>query len=84
MNEFRDIDDVESWLKPMDYDGFWYAIEPHNLVLQPRDHCEQEIRDGEVTRDVVLNVLKGIARMELTKRHGLHWHMPTPWLTLVE
>lgn len=84
MKKFRGIDDVESWLKPMDYDGFWYAIESHNLVLQPRDDCEQQIRDGEVTRDVVLNVLKGIARMELAKRHGLHWRMPTPWKKLVE
>ena len=84
MNKFKDIDEVEEWLKPMDYGGFWYAIEPHNLVLQSRDHCDQQIRDGEVKEELVLSVLKGMARMELTKRHELHWRMPTPWIKVVK
>ncbi len=84
MKSFRYIDDIEDWLEPMDYHGFWYAVHPFDLVLQPRDHCDQQIASGEVDKKLVLDVLKAMTRMELTKRHGLHWRMPTPWLKLVE
>jgi len=84
MKEFRTIDDVEDWLEPMDYSGFWYVIEPYDLVLQPRDHCDDQIASGVVDLETVLDVLKSMARMELTQRHGLHWRLPTPWLKLVE
>ena len=83
MKNFRYINDIEDWLEPMDYEGFWFAIEPYGLVLQARDHCDREIANG-VERELVLDVLKHMARMELTKRHDLHWKPVTPWLQVVE
>ena len=84
MKTFKTIDDVEAWLEPMDYPGFWYAVRNYDLVLQPRDHCDDQIANGVVGLETVLDVLKSMARIELTKRHGLHWKEPTPWLKLVE
>jgi len=84
MEKFKYIDDVEAWLEPMDYEGFWFAVKPYDLVIQSRDHCDQQIADGEVDQATVLDVLKHMARMELAKRHDLHWKPDTPWLKLVE
>jgi hypothetical protein len=84
MEKFRYIDDVEEWLEPMDYSGFWYAIAPYNLELQPRDHCDEQIASGVVDLDTVLDVLKYMARLELKEKLGLEMRMPTPWVKLVE
>jgi hypothetical protein len=84
MEKFRYIDDVDDWLEPMNYEEFWRVIKTHYLVLQPRESCDQQIADGEVDRETVLEVMKYLARIELTKRHGLHWKPATPWLKLVE
>ena len=84
MKNFRYIDDIENWLEPMDYSSFWHAIAPYDLMLQPRDHCDQQIAEGLVDQETVLDVLKSMARIELTKRHGLHWKPVTPWLKLVD
>ena len=84
MRQFRYIDDVEEWLRPMDYQGFWVATAPFGLTLQPRDHCDREIREGLVDEATVLSVLKSLAVLELTKRHKLKIKIPTPWLKLVE
>ncbi len=84
MRKFKHIDDVEEWLEPMDYQGFWHNIAPYCLVLQPRDDCDRQIASGEVDEKTVLEVLKYFARIELTKRHDLHWKPATPWLKLVE
>ncbi|MFT6658562.1 hypothetical protein [Maritalea sp.] len=83
MKIFKDIDEVEEWLAPMDYEGFWIAIEPYGLTLQPKDHCDQQIADGEVDQATVLEGIKYLARIELTQIQNLHWRMPTPWLKLV-
>jgi len=84
MRKFKTIDEVEQWLEPMDYQGFWHAMRNYDLVLQPRDHCDNQIESGVIDLETVLDVLKSMARMELTQRQGLHWRMPTPWLKLVE
>lgn len=84
MEKFKYIEDVDDWLEPMDYQGFWFAIESYELVLQPRDHCDCQIADGEIDEATVLDVLKYMARLELTNRLGLKHRMPTPWLKLVE
>lgn len=84
MQRFRYIDDIEDWLAPMDYEGFWYAVAPYNLILQPRAHCDDQIARGLVDEATVLDVVKHMARMELTKRHGLKWREVTPWLRVVE
>ena len=84
MEKFKYTDDVEEWLEPMDYSGFWFAIEPYDLELQPRDHCDEQIASGVIDLDTVLDVLKYMARLELKEKLGLEMRMPTPWLKLVK
>ncbi|MGJ8531670.1 MAG: hypothetical protein ACSHYC_05765 [Alphaproteobacteria bacterium] len=68
MREFCDIDDVEEWLEPLDYETFWYEVLPFELTLQDRHHCDHQIRVGGISQDLVLDVLKGMARLELTQK----------------
>lgn len=84
MKKFKYINDVEAWIEPLDYLSFWYAVQPYDLVLQPRDHCDRQIASGEIDEATVLDVLKYFVRLELTARLGLHWRPVTPWLKLVE
>lgn len=84
MKKFRYTNDIEDWLAPMDYKAFWFVIEPYGLLLQPRDHCDQQIADGLVDEETVLHVLKHMARTELTQRMGIVRRPITPWLKLVE
>jgi hypothetical protein len=84
MREFRYVQDIDAWLEPMDYQGFWAAIAPYDLVLQPRAHCDQQIAEGLVDQACVLDGLKYMTRLELTARHDLKRRPVTPWLQLVE
>ncbi len=84
MKEFKYIDDVEEWLEPMDYAGFWFAVEPYDLALQPREHCDRQIASGEVEQSLILDGLKYLARMELREKLRLESRLPTPWLKLVK
>ena len=68
---FEDIDDVEEWLEPLSYIEFWEAVAPYNLTLQDRDHCDDLITKGEITTDLALDVLKGLAVQELRHAFGL-------------
>ena len=68
---FEDIDDVEEWLEPLSYIEFWEAVAPYNLTLQDRDHCDGLITKGEITTDLALDVLKGLAVQELRRAFGL-------------
>lgn len=83
MRNFKYIDDIEDWLEPMEYLGFWAAISPYDLMLQPRAHCDDQIARGAVDTETVLAVLKHMARTELTRHYGLRWKAPTPWVKLV-
>lgn len=84
MRNFKYINDVQDWLEPMDYQGFWVAIAPYDLVVQPRWHCDQQIADGAADQATVLAVVKDMARIELVQREGLQRRPITPWLQLVE
>ena len=77
------MQDVEAWLKPMDYQGFWHAVGPYELILQDRAHCDSQLADGSVDVDTMLYCLKSMAVMELRQRHSLKDRIPTPWLKLV-
>lgn len=70
---FNSCDDIERWLEPMTYEQFWEEVGPYNLTLQPRDHCEDQIARGLATEEVVLDVLKTMARIELQDILQLEW-----------
>lgn len=76
MRKFADINEVEEWLEPMEYEVFWLSVVPYDLVLQPKDHCDRQIAAGEVDEKLVLDVLKYFARVEMTKRYNLAWREP--------
>jgi len=84
MKKFKHIQDIDEWLEPLKYEEFWYAVEPFDLVLQDRDHCDEQIAECGVEVDTVLNVLKFMARRELTEQLGLERRPVTPWVQLVE
>ena len=83
MQGFKYIEDVDAWTAPMDYDGLWYAVAPYDLVLQPREHCDQQVAQGKADIDTVLDVLKYMVRLELTEKLNLTRKPVTPWLKLV-
>lgn len=84
MKNFKYVEDVEDWLKPMDYQGFWVAVAPYNLVLQRREHCDSQITSGEIDLETVIYVLKHMAQTEISQNLGLERKPITPWLKLVE
>jgi len=84
MKKFKYIQDIDDWLDPMNFREFWYAVEPFDLVLQERDHCEKQIASGDVDEETVLSVLKYMVRRELAEKQGLKRRPVTPWLQLVE
>lgn len=75
---FEDIDDLEEWLAPFDYLSFWNAVAPYNLVLQDRDHCDALISSGTVDAALVLEGLKYMAVLEISKAFGLRYRAYHP------
>ena len=71
MKKFRYREDVEKWLEPMDYQGFWFAVAPYDLVLQRKEHCDGQIANGEIDLETVLDVLKRMALIELVEKLDL-------------
>ncbi len=79
MSIFEDIQSVEEWLEPLEYIDFWEAIEPYRvLATDDRDHCDDLIAKGAVRQNLILECLKGLARMELSKRFNLADRIPEP------
>lgn len=77
---FDSLNDVEDWLEPLDYATFWREIAKHAVTLPTKASCDARIARGEVTQDVVLNVLKDMAERELCERYNLTWVDRMPWL----
>lgn len=71
MKKFNHIQDIDEWFEPLKYEEFWYAVEPFDLMLQDRNHCDEQIAECGANMDTVLNVLKFMARRELTEQLGL-------------
>lgn len=71
MKKFRYREDVEKWLEPMDYQGFWYAVAPYDLELQRKEHCDQMLSSGELDMDTAMDVLKHMALLELVEKFNL-------------
>lgn len=84
MKKFKYVEDIDDWLEPMDYQGFWFAVAPYDLVLQTREHCDREIAADNSEAEIILKVLKHMAQMELRQKLGLKRREVTPWLKLVE
>lgn len=69
---FEDIQDVEEWLAPYDYAGFWTAVAPWRVFTgDERAHYDKVMADGKVDPETVLFCLKDMACMELRARFGL-------------
>lgn len=62
---FKSIDDVEDWLRPLDYEAFWEEVAAYGLDLPRRADCDRQIAAGLVAGAVVLRVLKVMVRVEL-------------------
>lgn len=72
MELFNDMEDVEEWLEPLDYEGFWKETAVFQLTeIEPRASCDRQIADSSVDKETVLYVLKGMARLELVRRYAL-------------
>lgn len=76
---FQDIQDVEEWLAPLDYVGFWNAVAPYEVFDEgEREHCDGLIAGGRVSQTLVLDGLKIAARLALTRKFGLTDRIPEP------
>ncbi len=82
MSEFSTIEDLEAWLEPMDYRGFWYAMAPYGLRIEDKTHCDAQITEG-APEETVLYVLKGLARNELADKFKLGLRPVGPGLRVI-
>lgn len=71
MELFEDADDVEEWLEPLGYEGFWRKTAAFDFDAELRQNFDEQIAAGIVDEATVLSVMKGIARLELIKRFKL-------------
>ena len=79
---FNDMEDVEEWLAPLDYETFWREAAPLDLALEPKESCDAQIASGSIDEGTVLYVLKGLARLELVERYALLPRDRMPWHSL--
>lgn len=70
MTNFEDMEAVEEWLDPLDYEEFWREMAQFDAELPSRTYCEDSIAGG-VERATVLFVLKGLARLHIVEEQGL-------------
>lgn len=82
MQTFNDMEDVEEWLEPLDYETFWREAAPFDLALEPKKSCDAQIASGSIDQGTVLYVLKGLARLELVERYALRPRDTMPWHSL--
>jgi hypothetical protein len=69
---FQEIQDVEEWLEPLDYIGFWEALAPYGVFsISDRDHCDGLIAGGKVPQTTILKGIKGMARNSRIDGFGL-------------
>lgn len=65
MLRFTRIEEIETWLEPLDYQGFWDAIKPYDFKFSNKEDCDRQIATGAVTEEMVLAILKYYAPQEL-------------------
>ncbi|QBF32347.1 hypothetical protein [Thalassococcus sp. S3] len=70
---FNDIQDVETWLAPLDYVALWDAAAPYAVFTEDdREHCDGLIAAGTVAQHKILAGLKIMVRVALSERFDLH------------
>jgi hypothetical protein len=79
---FKDRQDVEEWLEPLSYEEFWQETAPFALALQSKESCDRQIARGIVDEAVVLDALKGMARLEIIEMFNLPVRDTMPWYSL--
>lgn len=68
---FEHREDVEEWLRPLDYDAFWRETERYDLAIETRQSCDAQIATSEIDETTVLTALKALAIIELVDRYAL-------------
>lgn len=81
MKKFKDVEEIEEWFGPLNYEEFWGEVMLFNLAIQPREDCDAQIAAGEVDEETVLKVLKTLARIEITAAQGLPRRTEYSWQT---
>lgn len=81
---FKDDREVEEWLEPLKYEEFWQEIDIFNLDLPTRDHCDECISHENVAKELILSVVKGMARLQIVNEQKLPSRagMSVPWMSL--
>lgn len=63
----------------MSYEELWEALDPYGLETEEaREHCDDQINNVGVDATLVLDVLKALARHDLTRQFSL---TPRPTLS---
>ena len=83
MRNFEHVQDVEEWLEPMSWDGFFVKLSPYGVDAGIRADCNASVANGG-SQETVLSVIKSLMRIELTKELGLKRRPITPWVQLVK
>lgn len=79
MVDFRYVDDVRNFLKPLGYASFWDAMAPYGIFdAADRAHAERLLVKEAVPMASLMTCLKNIARLELEARYNLPERTPEP------
>lgn len=80
---FEYTQDVEEWLEPLGYDGFWREIKRFSIYPANKERCDMMIVFGEANEEELLFILKYMAQVELCRILGLKRRLPElPYFSL--
>ncbi len=82
MRYFDDMEDVEEWLEPLDWDAYWREVSTFDLAIQSRESCEELVANGTLDRSELLGVLKAFVRLEVIALQDLKPRDVMPWYAL--
>lgn len=82
MRFFEDQTDVAEWLDPLSYEEFWLEVAIVDVDIPSRADCDMDIAHGDAPEAIVLNVLKGLTRLQVIEQQGLQPRLFVPELSL--
>ncbi|GJE18414.1 hypothetical protein AIGOOFII_3139 [Methylobacterium marchantiae] len=82
MRYFEDQKDVDEWLDPLTYEEFWQEVSTFSVDIPSREECDSDIADGIAPEAMVLNVLKGLTRLQVIDQQNLPVRITVPWMSL--